>query len=103
MQLPMAALLVCVTFRARTLRADISRTKEPFAKSFSCFCRIVPIATHDVGASYDQFACLPRLESTFDASCKCLIKLHGELMRMAPLQEHGPSVAALGEQTESSG
>src|ERR1700752_5404582 len=43
------------------LMADISRTKESVAERFSRFFRIVPIAPHDVGASYDQFACLPRL------------------------------------------
>src|SRR6266852_1171904 len=44
------------------LLADISRSKESVVKRFSRFFRIVPIATHDVGASYDQFACLSRLD-----------------------------------------
>src|ERR1700722_2143978 len=44
------------------LTAEISGTKKSVAKRFSRFFQIVPIATHDVGASHDQFAGLSRID-----------------------------------------
>src|SRR5580704_10607314 len=56
------------------LLADISRTKESVTKRFSSFFRIVPITTHDVGATCDQFTCLSRIDLS---PCRvCYLKIH---------------------------